>query len=85
MNLSTLMACATCHEALTEHRQDGQVTFRHPIIEKDHRAVPVGAGRVGQVSNRCHTCSDGLPVWDYLTLIDWIHSSVVRRSSGGFM
>ena len=27
----------------------------------------------------------GLPVWDYLTLIDWIHSSVVRRSSHGFM
>ncbi|MGR0319838.1 aspartate/glutamate racemase family protein [Agromyces sp. ZXT2-3] len=27
----------------------------------------------------------GLPVWDYLTLIDWIHSSVVRRGYDGFI
>ena len=27
----------------------------------------------------------GLPVWDYVTLIDWIHSSVVRHSYDGFI
>jgi hypothetical protein len=27
----------------------------------------------------------GLPVWDYVTLIDWIHSSVVRRTYDGFI
>ncbi|TYL52969.1 hypothetical protein [Agromyces mariniharenae] len=27
----------------------------------------------------------GRPVWDYITLIDWIHSSVVRRDYDGFI
>ena len=27
----------------------------------------------------------GLPVWDYVTLIDWIQSSVVRRTYDGFI
>ena len=27
----------------------------------------------------------GLPVWDYITLIDCIHSSVVRRAYYGFI
>jgi hypothetical protein len=27
----------------------------------------------------------GLPVWDYVTLIDWIHASVVRRAYDGFI
>ncbi len=27
----------------------------------------------------------GLPVWDYVTLIDWIYFSVVRRTYDGFI
>ena len=27
----------------------------------------------------------GLPVWDFVTLIDWIHSGVVSRSYDGFI
>lgn len=27
----------------------------------------------------------GLPVWDFITLIEWVHSGVVKRSFHGFM
>jgi hypothetical protein len=27
----------------------------------------------------------GRPVWDFVTLIDWIHSGVVSRSYNGFI
>jgi hypothetical protein len=27
----------------------------------------------------------GLPVWDYVSLVDWIHSSVVRHTYDGFI
>ena len=69
MNLATLMTCATCHEPLTEHRNGGYVSFRHPVADKRHEAVPMDAGHMEQVKilDRCHICSDQLPVWDYRT------------------
>jgi hypothetical protein len=27
----------------------------------------------------------GLPVWDFITLIDWIHDGVVKRRFEGFV
>jgi hypothetical protein len=67
MNLATLMACASCGLALTEHPDNGQVSFRHPVIEERHEVVPVDAAQVREVFNRCHTCTDGSPVWNYRT------------------
>jgi len=67
VNLATLMACATCHHALTEHQDGGHVSFRHPVSDEPHEVVPVDARHVRQVFNRCHTCSGELPVWSYRT------------------
>ncbi|MCM4078285.1 hypothetical protein [Paractinoplanes hotanensis] len=67
MNLTTLMACATCRRVLTEHRYGGQVEYRHPVVEAAHEVVPVDAGQVRRPFNRCHTCTDELPVWNYRT------------------
>ncbi|MCZ7423742.1 hypothetical protein O7605_29965 [Verrucosispora sp. WMMA2121] len=68
MNLGTLIACATCGYALTEHHDAGQVVYRHPVSETDrHRPVPVPADLVGDVYDRCHICSAARPVWVYRT------------------
>jgi hypothetical protein len=67
MNLATLMACATCYQALTEHQDAGHVSFRHPVRAESHEPVPVDAAHVRQVFNRCHTCTGELPVWNYRT------------------
>lgn len=67
MNLATLTACATCGLALTQHVDSGQVSFRHPVLEEQHHVDPVDAGRVETVFNQCHTCTDGMPVWNYRT------------------
>ena len=67
MNLTTLKVCATCGQALTEHLEVGHVSYRHPVIEERHEVVPVDAGHVRTVFNRCHTCTDGIPVWNYRT------------------
>lgn len=67
MNLSTLTACATCHQALTENTNGGRTIYRHPVAEDRHDAVPIDAGRLEYVSNRCHTCTDAPPVWNYHT------------------
>lgn len=67
MNLATLTVCANCHLALTEHGEEGHIGFRHPVIEEQHEVVPIDADHVRQVFNRCHTCTDELPVWNYRT------------------
>lgn len=67
MNLADLMACALCREALTEHHDGGSVSYRHPVAEKDHPVTPISAALLRDVFHRCHTCSTGLPVWDYRT------------------
>ncbi|GIE91605.1 hypothetical protein [Actinoplanes regularis] len=67
MNLATLMACATCSHALTEHRHGSRLGFRHPVADEEHEVVPVDAVHAPQVFNRCHTCSGELPVWNYRT------------------
>ncbi|MEU4693731.1 hypothetical protein [Actinoplanes sp. NPDC023714] len=67
MNLATIMACATCHLALTVDRDGTGERFRHPITEDDHEVVPVDADPVSQVFNRCHTCTNALPIWEYRT------------------
>lgn len=67
MNLATLMACALCREALTENYDGGQVHYQHPVAEKDHPVTPINAALLRDVFHRCHTCTGGLPVWDYRT------------------
>jgi hypothetical protein len=67
MNLTTRMACATCRRVLTEHRYGDQVEYRHPVVEAAHEVVPVDAGQVRRPFDRCHTCTDDLPVWNYRT------------------
>ncbi|BCY07304.1 hypothetical protein [Actinoplanes sp. L3-i22] len=67
MNLTTRMACATCRRVLTEHRHRDQVEYRHPVVEAPHEVVPVDAGHVRRPFDRCHTCTDDLPVWNYRT------------------
>lgn len=67
MNLATLMACATCHLALTVSRDGGSTIYRHPVTEDRHDVVPVDAGQLSQVFNRCHTCTSAPPVWNYRT------------------
>jgi hypothetical protein len=37
------------------------------VGDEPHEVVPVDAGHVRQVYNRCHTCSGELPVWNYRT------------------
>lgn len=67
MNLATLMACATCHLALTEQRDGQRITYRHPVGDDAHPVIPVHADRLQQVFNRCHTCTGAPPVWNYRT------------------
>ncbi|UQU66820.1 hypothetical protein COUCH_11355 [Couchioplanes caeruleus] len=67
MNLTALKVCATCGHALTEHQEAGKVAYRHPVVNEQHEVVPVDAGYVGKVFNRCHTCSEEMPVWNYRT------------------
>ncbi|MFY1703022.1 hypothetical protein ACN28G_14965 [Micromonospora sp. WMMA1923] len=67
MNLATLMACATCRHALTEHPEGNRTIYRHPVTEDRHDVVPVAAHHVPQVFNRCHTCTTSEPVWNYRT------------------
>lgn len=69
MNLATPTACATCYQVLTENL-DGDSTstvYRHPVTDDRHDVVPVDAGRLPQVFNRCHTCTSAPPVWNYRT------------------
>ncbi len=67
MNLTTLTACATCHQVLTENTNGDGTVYRHPVAEDRHHAVPVDAGQLEYVFNRCHTCTDAPPVWNYHT------------------
>ncbi|KAB1116852.1 hypothetical protein F6X54_10240 [Micromonospora aurantiaca] len=67
MNLATLMACATCHQALTGNLRGDSIVYRHPVTEHDHEALPVDASQVRRVFNRCHTCTGAPPVWNYRT------------------
>ncbi|NJP30745.1 hypothetical protein [Micromonospora thermarum] len=67
MNLATLTACATCHQALTEHQDGETIVYRHPVTDDRHDVVPIDAGQIQQVFHRCHTCTVGLPVWNYRT------------------
>src|SRR3954467_1107150 len=67
MNLTTLTACATCHQALTENRDGDHVTFAHPVAEDTHEAVPVDAGQMQPLFNRCHLCTGAPPIWNYRT------------------
>jgi hypothetical protein len=67
MNLATLIACAVCRLALTEHRDGQHVTFRHPVADDSHDVLPVDAGQVESVFNWCHTCTGAPPVWNYRT------------------
>ncbi|GIG02077.1 hypothetical protein [Catellatospora citrea] len=67
MNLATLTACATCRLALTEDRRGDTVIYQHPVNEDGHKIVPVIAGPTERVFNRCHTCTEAPPVWNYRT------------------
>ncbi|MBO4209790.1 hypothetical protein [Micromonospora echinofusca] len=79
MNLATLTACATCHQALTESSDGGGIVYRHPVADDRHTAVPVDAAQVEYVFNRCHTCTGAPPVWNYRTgLIE-----IVALTDGG--
>jgi hypothetical protein len=67
VNLATLTACATCRLALTESSDGDNTVYRHPVTEARHDIVPVDAGQLPQVFNRCHTCTGAPPVWNYRT------------------
>ncbi|WP_327038069.1 hypothetical protein [Micromonospora maris] len=67
MNLATLTACATCHHVLTEDSDGDRTVYRHPVTEDRHDVVPVDASQLQRVFHRCHTCTAGLPVWNYRT------------------
>src|SRR3954453_12377308 len=67
MNLTTLTACATCHRALTEHRDGDRVTFAHPVTDETHQPVPVDGSQVQPLFNRCHLCTSAPPIWNYRT------------------
>ncbi|GAA0477608.1 hypothetical protein Aca07nite_72080 [Actinoplanes capillaceus] len=68
MNLATLIACVICHQAVTENRRDGKVTYRHPVgDDHTHDVVPVPVTDPRHVFNRCHTCTGAPPMWDYRT------------------
>ncbi|WP_434739346.1 hypothetical protein [Micromonospora sp. SH-82] len=67
MNLTTVMACATCRQALTEHPDGKRIIYRHPVTEDRHDAIPVNGHDLQQVFNRCHTCTTAEPVWNYRT------------------
>jgi hypothetical protein len=55
MTLATLVACATCHQALTQSLKGDQTVYRHPVTEGRHDVVPVDASQLPKVLNRCHT------------------------------
>ncbi|MFI5489218.1 hypothetical protein [Micromonospora echinaurantiaca] len=67
MNLATLTACATCRQVLTEHSDEGRTVYRHPVTEDRHEVVPIDAGELQEVFHGCHTCTVGLPIWNYRT------------------
>lgn len=67
MNLTAMTACAICRRVLTEHRHGAQIEYRHPVVEARHAVVPVDAAQVQRPFNRCHLCTDELPVWNYRT------------------
>ncbi|MBB5871919.1 hypothetical protein F4553_005298 [Allocatelliglobosispora scoriae] len=67
MNLTTMTACATCHRALTEHSDGDTISYRHPVSDEGHEPVPVSASLVPQVFDRCHTCTQAPPLWNYHT------------------
>ncbi len=67
MNLTTMIACATCRLALTEHHDGDRVIYRHPVSDDTHEAVPIDAGLIQPVFNRCHTCTSAPPIWNYRT------------------
>ncbi|MDT4995632.1 MAG: hypothetical protein QOH97_5524 [Actinoplanes sp.] len=67
MNLATIFACAICRTALTDHVEDGINSYRHPVADKRHAAVPVDTALLPHVENTCHTCSDEPPIWNYRT------------------
>ncbi|MEU5943462.1 hypothetical protein ABZ807_30850 [Micromonospora sp. NPDC047548] len=69
MNLATLMACATCHLALTDGTEGDSTGYRHPVTDDRHEVVPVDAGQLRHVFNRCHTCTGAPPVWNYRTAL----------------
>ncbi len=67
MNLTALMACATCRKVLTEHWHGDRIEYRHPVVDARHEVAPVDASHVQRPFHRCHTCTDELPVWNYRT------------------
>ncbi|SCF50017.1 hypothetical protein GA0070216_14411 [Micromonospora matsumotoense] len=78
MNLATMMACATCRIALTEHNSGDTIVYRHPVSDDGHEVVPVNAGLIKGVFNSCHTCTDAPPMWNYHTG----HIEILSLSSG---